>query len=178
MIRIKINLRILKMNKYTWLVVCIILLIITICALVEIDKCSKHFKFKAYLPKEYYLILPCYSGFQYPIIVYNTSKITKDKIFENEHINGINYRDIRIHEHIVSKIETKCRKFANKCKRVKYSKTPINSLYSSLLPFGSLMNDINPLNVNKNKYKVIVHNEDVINQKFDIFINRDMLILT
>lgn len=145
----------------------IIVLMVIILANVELYYNKSHCKYCTDIPKYSMVILPKYSGLNYPVYVYDKSKIKRRDIDYQLGYNSNDYIKKRIPEHVASKIATPIKEITSNIKNISKTKTPINTLYSSLGKSDDVIGNANPLSyTDASNFRMLISKKDALTEAF------------
>ena len=141
---------------------------VIILANVELYYNKVHCKYYVDTPKPSMVILPKhYSGLNYPIYIYDKSKIKKRDLDYQLGFNSNNYIKKKIPEHVASKIATPILEITSGIKNISKTKTPINTLYSSVGKSDSVIGNANPLTyTDTSNFRMLVSKNDALTEAF------------
>ena len=152
----------------------VITIILIILAYLELKRCRKICKFKSLLPQDYYVILPRFSGLNYPVYIYNSSKVHRRDIKYERDYNAKDYRKMKLNEHIIPKLYKCLMKSFSTFRSIIKSNTPISTLYKSISGVDDIINTVNPMTMDVTKYKMLIHKDDMKN---DVFVDYNTLLI-
>lgn len=155
------------LNTKFILISTIVVLMVIILANVELYYNKIHCKYYVDMPKQSMVILPKHSGLNYPVYVYDKSKIKKRDLDYQLGFNSNNYIKKKIPEHVASKIATPILEITSGIKNLSKTKTPINSLYSFLGKSDDVIGNANPLTcIDTSNFRMLVNKNDALTEAF------------
>ena len=145
------------------MVVCLVIILANIELYYNEHRC----RFDAQMPKKCLVIMPKDSGLEFPIYVYNKSKVKKRDLDYQLGYNSNDYIKRQVPEHVASKITGPIREIASGIKRIPTTKMPVNALYSSLGKSDAVISSANPLMyTDANDYRILIHKHDALAEAF------------
>lgn len=144
-----------------------IVLLVIVLANIELYYNKNNCKYSTTIPKGCLVIMPKESGLKYPAYVYDKKKMKKRDLNYQLGYNADDYVKRKIPEHIASKISFPIREIINGIKKIPKTKTPINTLYSSLGKTNDLIGNIDPLAyTDLSNLRILIHKFDLKTEAF------------
>lgn len=137
------------------------MLIIMLLANLELYFNKRNCALSVSLSKDSSVLLPEHTGFMDPIYIYNSKKIKRRDLDYQLGYNERQYVKKRVQEHVASKISNPLNELGILLKKIYKTKTPINTLYSTLGKSGEILNTVDPLSYNPlSEYRMLTSVRD------------------
>ena len=146
--------------KFIFILIIIVLIVILLANL-ELYINKRNCAVSVSLSKDTNVLLPEYTGFMDPIYIYNSKKIKRRDLNYQLGYNEGKYIKKHVQEHVASKISNPLKELGLLLKKIPKSKTPINTLYSTIGKSSEIINTADPLSYNPlSEYKMLTSIRD------------------
>lgn len=143
------------------LIAATVIILVILLANVELYFNKRNSIYVVELSKDCVVLLPKNTGFMDPVYIYNPKKIKKRDLSFEIGYNERNYIKKSIYEHIASKISKPLKELGNVLMSIPKSKTPLNTLYSTIGKSGEIMSTMTPTSYDPSSgYKMLTSIRD------------------